>query len=59
MYAITGGTTARKAPEATVAIVAPNYWLDPELFLTATVVGGWIKQIAQQPDLLHVVPGAW
>eukprot|EP00972_Heterocapsa_arctica_P096784 14278758-Heterocapsa_arctica.AAC.1 len=35
------GTTARRAPEATFAIVATNSWLDPDLYLTANVIGGW------------------
>eukprot|EP00972_Heterocapsa_arctica_P044068 6507010-Heterocapsa_arctica.AAC.1 len=59
MFAITRGTTARRAPEATFAIVSPKSWLDPDLFLTANVIGGWVKKVAQTPELLHIVPDAW
>eukprot|EP00972_Heterocapsa_arctica_P021255 3128967-Heterocapsa_arctica.AAC.1 len=59
MYAITGGTTARRAPEATFALVAPRSWLDPDLYLIANVIGGWIKKVVQKPDLIDEVPPAW
>eukprot|EP00972_Heterocapsa_arctica_P092203 13599680-Heterocapsa_arctica.AAC.1 len=59
MYAITGGSTARRSPEATFALVSPNSWLDPDLFLSSNVIGGWIKKLAQRPDLAEIVLPAW
>eukprot|EP00972_Heterocapsa_arctica_P054834 8084080-Heterocapsa_arctica.AAC.1 len=59
MYAITGGTTARRSPEATFALVSPNSWLDPDLFLSANVIGGWIKKLAQKPEIAYLTPPAW
>eukprot|EP00972_Heterocapsa_arctica_P056297 8305786-Heterocapsa_arctica.AAC.1 len=59
MFAITGGTTARRSPEATFALVSPQSWLDPGLFLTANVIGGWIKKLAQSPGIGNMVPPAW
>eukprot|EP00972_Heterocapsa_arctica_P075032 11073309-Heterocapsa_arctica.AAC.1 len=33
--------------------------MDPELFLTANVIGGWITQLAQNPGIGNMVPPAW
>eukprot|EP00972_Heterocapsa_arctica_P112768 16433614-Heterocapsa_arctica.AAC.1 len=59
MYAITGGTTARGSPEATFALVSPSSWMDPNLFLSSNIIGGWIKKLAQEPSIGELVPPAW
>eukprot|EP00972_Heterocapsa_arctica_P099837 14727402-Heterocapsa_arctica.AAC.1 len=59
MHAITGGSTARRAPEVVFALVSPTSWVDPELHLTNIVIGGGIKKAAQQPLLRTDIQPAW
>eukprot|EP00972_Heterocapsa_arctica_P112746 16433550-Heterocapsa_arctica.AAC.4 len=50
MFAITGGDSARRAPEAVFALVSPNSWLDPDTHLTNTIVEGWLNKAAQKQN---------
>ena len=59
LRAVSGGNAARRAPEVTLALVAPRGFLDPALSLTRQVVLSWAKRVAMDRSLVEWVAQAW
>ena len=57
--AVSGGKAARRAPEVTLALVAPGGFLDPALGHTRQVIFGWAKRVAMDHSLVEWVAQAW
>ena len=57
--AVSGGNAARRAPEVSLALVAPGAFLDPALGLTRQVILSWARRIAEDPSLVGWVAQAW
>ena len=59
VFAVTGGVVARRAPEALLALAAPDAYLEPRLHLAFSVIRGWAKKCALDPGLPGFVLPAW
>ena len=59
LRAVSGGKAARRAPENTLALVAPRGFLDPALGLTRQVILSWAKRVAMDHSLVEWVAQAW
>ena len=57
--AVSGGNAARRAPEVTLALVAPGGFLDPALNHARQVIFGWAKRVAMDHSLVEWVAQAW
>ena len=55
LKAVSGGKAARRAPEVTLALVAPGGFLDPALSHTRQVILGWAKRVAMDHSLVERV----
>ena len=54
-HAVTGGATARRAPEVVLAAVAPQGMLDPEFSFLSRVILGWGARVSHDPGLATLV----
>ena len=59
LRADSGGKAASKAPEVTLALVAPQSFLDPALSLTRQVILSWAKRVAMDHSLVEWAAQAW
>ena len=59
LKAVSGGRAARRAPEVTLAVVAPGSFLDPALSHTHQVILSWAKRVAMDDSLVEWVAQAW
>ena len=59
VYVVTGGSVARRAPEALLALAAPEAYLEPRPQLAYSVLRGWAKRCALDPGLPGFVLPAW
>ena len=59
LRAVSGGKAARRAPEVTLALVAPGGFLDPALGLTRRVILSWAKCVSMEHSLVEWVAPAW
>ena len=59
LRAVLGGNAARRAPEVTLALVAPGSFLDPALNHTRQVILGWAKRVAMDQFVVECVAQAW
>ena len=56
---VSGGKAARRAPEVTLALVAPRGFLDLALGFTRQVILSWAKRVAMDRSLVEWVAQAW
>ena len=54
VFAATGGNAARRAPEAGLALVSPDSFLEPKLQVLFGILRGWAKRRAIDPNKHHV-----
>ena len=59
LRAVSGGKAAKKAPEVTLALVAPGGFLDPALSHTRQVILNWAKRVAMDHSLVEWIAQAW
>ena len=53
LRAVSGGKAARRAPEVTLALVAPGGFLDLALGFTRQVIFSWAKRVAMDHPLVE------
>ena len=59
LRAVSGGKAARRAPEVTLALVAPWGFLDLALGFARQVIFSWAKRVAMDHSLVEWVAQAW
>ena len=59
LRAVSGGSTARRAPEVILARVAPQGFFDLALVITRQVTLSWARRVAMDHSLVEWVAQAW